>query len=120
MRRIQVIGLRYERAGSVIQCSFWADGSSDERAMWMAFLRTLSTIEAPRLIHYGSYESVFLKRMKDRYPTEHTGLLDQLMSTAVNLLAPIYTHVYSLRTPTVSKTSQVTWDSVGLNPHHLV
>ena len=32
--------------------------------------------------------------MRERYPTEHTGLLDQLISSAVNLLSPIYNQVY--------------------------
>jgi predicted RecB family nuclease len=89
-----LVGLRYESAGSVIQCSFWADDPSDESTMWTAFLRRLSTIEAPQLIHYGSYETTFLRRMKTRYATEHADLLDRLISTAVNLLSPIYTHVY--------------------------
>jgi len=87
-------GLRYESGGSVVQCSYWADDATDESKMWTAFLRTISTIEAPQLIHYGSYETHFLRRMKHRYPTEHADLVDRLISSAVNLLSVIYTHVY--------------------------
>lgn len=89
-----LVGLRYESAGSVVHCSHWADATSDESKMWTACLRTISTIDAPQLIHYGSYETHFLKRMKHRYPTEHADLVDRLISSAVNLVSPIYTHVY--------------------------
>ena len=90
-----LVGLRYESAGSTIQCSYWADDPLDERKMWTDFLCALSTIHAPRLIHYGSYETHFLRRMKNRYPSdEHAGLLAQVTSSAVNLLSLIYAHVY--------------------------
>jgi hypothetical protein len=29
----------------------------DERTMWIQCLRTLNTIDTPRLVHYGSYET---------------------------------------------------------------
>ena len=52
-------------------------------------------IASPRLIHYGSYETQFLKRMRARYPdTENASLLDDLISSALNLLSVIYAHVY--------------------------
>ncbi len=89
------IGLRFEASGEMVQRSYWADCPSDERTMWADCLRTLGTINAPRLVHYGSYETTFLRQMKKRYPDpERTALLDQLIASAVNLLSTIYSRVY--------------------------
>ena len=62
------IGLRFEAGGAIVQLSCWADGPADEGTMWTDCLRALETIEAPRLVHYGSYETTFLRQMKKRYP----------------------------------------------------
>ena len=52
-------------------------------------------IDNPRLIHYGSYETHFLKRMRTRYPDiESPSFLGHLISSALNLLSMIYAHVY--------------------------
>jgi hypothetical protein len=45
----------------------WADSIDDERRIWNDFLGVLSGIEKPVLIHYGSYETTFLKQMCQRY-----------------------------------------------------
>lgn len=89
------IGLRFEAGGAIVQLSCWADGPADEGTMWTDCLRALETIEAPRLVHYGSYETTFLRQMKKRYPNpERTALPDQLIASAVNLLSTIYARVY--------------------------
>jgi predicted RecB family nuclease len=89
------IGMRYEAAGTTLQRSFWADDPEDERMMWTECLRTLKTIDNPRLVHYGSYEITFLRQMKKRHATgEQQALLDQLIASAVNILSIIYAQVY--------------------------
>ncbi len=89
------IGLRFEAGGTMVQRSYWADNPPDEGTMWAEYLRTLGTIDAPRLIHYSSYETTFLRQMKKRYSNpEEAILLDQLMASTVNLLSTIYAHVY--------------------------
>ena len=89
------IGLRIEAGGLMTQRSYWADTPADEGRMWADCLLALSTIECPRLIHYGSYETNFLRQMKKRYPNiEQAGLLDQLMTSAVNLVSIIYPRIY--------------------------
>jgi predicted RecB family nuclease len=89
------IGLRFEAGGVTVQRSHWADGPSDEGTMWTECLRTLDGIDTPRLVHYGGYETTFLRQMKKRYPNpEWTALLDQLIGSAVNLLSTIYARVY--------------------------
>jgi predicted RecB family nuclease len=90
-----LIGLRISSAGSSVHYSFWANDPEDEQNMWADCLHRLSAIDNPRLIHYGSYETQFLKRMRTRYPNiGNPAFLEQLTKSALNLLSPIYAHVY--------------------------
>jgi len=91
-----LIGLRYEKNGSYVQQSFWADERFDEKEIWISFLKVLATIDKPQLIHYGSYETMFLKRMQKRYPDTINCFpsLDQVANEAVNLLSVIYAQIY--------------------------
>jgi predicted RecB family nuclease len=86
-----------------IHRSFWADDPSDEKSMWIRCLETLAFINRPRLIHYGSYETQFLRRMKARYSgaSMNSGLIDHLISSSVNLLSFTYAQIYF---PTYSNT----------------
>ena len=89
------IGLRFEAGGVTVKRSYWADSHLDEGTMWAECLRTLDGIDAPRLVHYGAYETTFLRQMAKRYPhPERTVLLDRLIGSAVNLLSTIYARVY--------------------------
>ena len=91
-----LIGLRIKDGDSYVQHSFWANDVSEEKKIWAAFLRTMAKIENPQLIHYGSYETIFLKRMKERYSeaVKNPAFLDQLITDAVNLLSVIYAQIY--------------------------
>ena len=91
-----LIGLRYTSGDTSMHASFWANDVSEEKEMWAAFLRALAQIDRPQLIHYGSYETLFLKRMKERYHdvVEHPAFLDQLMKESVNVLSVIYAQIY--------------------------
>ncbi|SRR5579884_87894 len=55
-----------------------------------------NSIEDPQIIHYGSYERTFLKRMKERYPEviENHVFLDHLIAESVNILSFIYARIY--------------------------
>jgi predicted RecB family nuclease len=61
-----LIGIRVQAAEGSVQHSFWADDSREEKLIWNDFLGVLSEIIDPHLIHYGSYETIFLKRMCQR------------------------------------------------------
>jgi predicted RecB family nuclease len=91
-----LIGVRIKDGDSYVHHSFWANDVSEEKKIWAAFLRTLAKMENPQLIHYGSYETIFLKRMKERYGAwgENPAFLDQLIADAVNLLSVIYAQIY--------------------------
>src|SRR5208283_5934105 len=62
-----LIGVRIGHGDSAVQHSLWADTVADEGKIWREFLALLETIEQPVLIHYGSYETTFLKAMKERH-----------------------------------------------------
>jgi predicted RecB family nuclease len=91
-----LIGLRIKSSDAYVQYSFWANELSEEKEIWAAFLQTLTTIDNPQLIHYGGYETTFLKRMQARYraAVEPPVFLDQLIAESVNVLSVIYAQIY--------------------------
>ena len=91
-----LIGLRIKSGDAYVQYAFWANELSEEQDIWVAFLQTLTRIDNPQLIHYGSYETTFLKRMQARYreAVEPPAFLDQLIAESVNVLSVIYAQIY--------------------------
>ena len=75
--------------------AFWADDEDGEKRIWNEFLDVLSAIPDPRLIHFGSYETVFLKRMSKRHggPREGSAAATAI-EHAVNLLSFVFAHIY--------------------------
>ena len=91
-----LVGLRFESDGRPAERAFWADGPEDERGMWENCLRTLKSIGNTQLVHYGAYETRFLRTMKKRYVSEpdEAEFVDRLIGSSVNLVACIYGSVY--------------------------
>lgn len=75
--------------------SLWVDTAADEKRIWSSFLSILSDIDHPVLIHYGSFETKFLKKMCDRYgaPPKDSAAAKAIASS-VNLLSLIYAQIY--------------------------
>jgi predicted RecB family nuclease len=90
-----LIGIRIQAADGSVQRSFWADDAKEEKLIWNDFLGVLSEITNPHLIHYGSYETIFLKRMCQRHggPPEGSHAATAV-DRATNLLSFIYAHIY--------------------------
>ena len=90
-----LIGIRIQAAEGSVQHSFWADDAKEEKLIWNDFLGVLSEITNPHLIHYGSYETIFLKRMCQRHggPPEGSHAATAV-DRATNLLSFIYAHIY--------------------------
>lgn len=90
-----LIGLRYQRAGRDVHEAFWADDPQDEREMWAACLRALTLLGDPVPVHFGSYETEFLKRMRTRYHegSEQADFVSQLITSSVNVLGPLHAQV---------------------------
>lgn len=90
-----LIGIRVHCAERVVHRSLWADGREDERKIWAEFLAIVTELDNPVLIHYGSFEATFLKRMCARYgePPEGSSAAKAIVSP-VNLLSVIFAHIY--------------------------
>jgi len=90
-----LIGVRIGNGASAIQHSLWADSMEDEKKIWREFLGILDSVEKPVLIHYGSYETIFLRRMSDRHGKPPTrSIPDATFERAVNLLSVVFAQVY--------------------------
>jgi predicted RecB family nuclease len=90
-----LIGVRIGNGASAVQHSLWADSAQDEKRIWREFLGILDGVENPVLIHYGSYETIFLRRMGDRHGKPPTrSIPDATFERAVNLLSVVFAQVY--------------------------
>ena len=90
-----LIGLSIRNSNSLVQHSLWADSQKDEETIWNNFLAILASIEKPIIVHYGSYESSFLKRMNERYGGLPEGSAsDKAIKESINLLTVIYSQIY--------------------------
>jgi predicted RecB family nuclease len=90
-----LIGVRVGASHDAVQYSFWAADEKAEKHMWQEFLDVLSATPEPRLIHYGNYETVFLKRMRERHGGPREGsAAATAVERAVNLLSFIFARVY--------------------------
>ena len=90
-----LIGVRIVTSGTARQYSFWANAVEEERANWNELLRILDTVANPMLIHYGSYETTFLRRMCDRYGEPPDGsAIASAIGSAVNLVSVTFAQVY--------------------------
>jgi predicted RecB family nuclease len=90
-----LIGIRFWTDRRAIQHSLWAADEYDEERIWREFLGILSGIDKPVLIHYGRFETIFLKRMRQKYGDLVEGSpLAGVISSAVNLLSVMFAKVY--------------------------
>src|SRR5712691_6164260 len=90
-----LIGVRIGNGASAVQHSLWADSVEDEGRIWRELLGILETVEKPVLVHYGSYETTFLRRMSERHGKPLKGsIVAATIEAAVNLLSVIFAQVY--------------------------
>jgi predicted RecB family nuclease len=88
-----LIGLTVVEGESRRRLNFWADGETDEASIWAAFLAAMLPLGDFVLLHYGGYESKFLKEMAGRHGGD-AGLLARIKSSSINVLSLIYSRVY--------------------------
>ncbi len=90
-----LIGVRVKAGNSIAQHSLWADRPSDEGRIWQEFLLRLAKVQNPVLVHYGSFESIFLKRMRERHGVSLDGFgTTKALESPVNLLSVIFGQIY--------------------------
>jgi predicted RecB family nuclease len=90
-----LIGVRVGNGESAIQHSLWADKTEDEQRIWTEFLTIIKAVARPVLIHYGSYETTFLKNMIERngHPAGD-GAMVGVIKSSVNLISTTFAQVY--------------------------
>ena len=90
-----LVGMRVEGPDGTEHRALWADSPADEKRIWVEFLGILSGTDRPTLLHYGSFEKTFLKKMCERYggPPEPSATATAIASST-NLLAVIYAQIY--------------------------
>jgi predicted RecB family nuclease len=90
-----LIGARVGTDDGGVQHSFWADNPDQENRIWKEFLGVLSAIPNPRLIHYGKYETGFLKRMQERHGGPHeNSAAATAIKNVTNLVSFVFAKVY--------------------------
>jgi predicted RecB family nuclease len=90
-----LIGVRVGTGKGAVQHALWADRADEESAIWNDFLGIVSEIPNPVLIHYGSYETIFLKRMRERHGGPSDGSAAAIaIENATNLLSFVYAQIY--------------------------
>src|SRR5262249_52666276 len=61
---VYLLGMLVVESGSESWHSFWADSKDDERTIFQQMLEIISKYDDFTIVHYGSYETSFLKRMQ--------------------------------------------------------
>jgi predicted RecB family nuclease len=90
-----LIGLRIGNGNSAVQHSLWADSVEDEAKIWWEFLTILESIKKPVLIHYGSYERTFFKKLSERHGSpRQDSVAMRAVDSATNLLSVVFAQIY--------------------------
>jgi predicted RecB family nuclease len=74
--------------------AFWADQKSDEPIIFTQFAEAVCQLADFRILHYGGYETVALRRMKARLPECLHPKIDAILERATNVLSVIHPHIY--------------------------
>jgi predicted RecB family nuclease len=72
--------------------SFWADNPSQETQAFQQFLALLNGLDDFCIYHYGSYESMFLKRMRKQARKKMA--VDKAIAASLNILSLLRSNVY--------------------------
>jgi predicted RecB family nuclease len=89
-----LIGALVVSEGKEIFHSFWADHESQEPDIFSQFVEAVCQLADFRLLHFGGYETVALKRMKAKLPEFLHAKIDAIIERATNVLAVIHPHIY--------------------------
>jgi predicted RecB family nuclease len=85
-----LIGLRIGGGEATVQHSLWANTIEEEGKIWREFLAILETVEKPVLIHYGSYETTFVRSMRKRHGSAEADIAAKALDAMVNALSFIF------------------------------
>src|SRR5260370_27765660 len=86
---------RFKTGDCVVTHSLWGDSLSNEGSIWRELLSKLIEVENAVLIHYGGFETVFLKRMCQRYGAPPSGSrAAKALESPINLVSVIFGQIY--------------------------
>jgi predicted RecB family nuclease len=89
-----LIGTLFVSEGQETFRAFWADEESDEPGIFTQFVEAVCLVPLFRVLHFGAYETVALKRMKAKMPEHLHPKIDFILEHATNVLSVIHPHVY--------------------------
>ncbi|MFC1509059.1 TM0106 family RecB-like putative nuclease [Candidatus Omnitrophota bacterium] len=90
-----LIGMVIIQNGIETRESFWADDSAGkEELIFTQFLKRLDQYDEFSLFHYGSYETKFFKKMKNRIEERYIGIYEKIIKNSINILSLIYSNIY--------------------------
>jgi hypothetical protein len=89
-----LIGALVVSEGQEIFHSFWADQASEEPERFADFAEAVCQMEDFRVLHFGDYDIVALRRMKARLPKTLRPRFDAILERATNVLSVIHPHIY--------------------------
>jgi predicted RecB family nuclease len=74
--------------------SFWAEEKSDEPNIFAQFVEIVSALPDFRIYHFGNYETIALKRAKQKLPEHLRPKVDMSLKRSVNVLSVVHPHIY--------------------------
>ena len=89
---VYLLGVTIDHEGKQQSYHFWADEERDEHLLFESFLDIVRSYDRFTVFYYGSYETAFLKRMKNQ--SSDIPLVDKLLANSLNVLSSIYSSIY--------------------------
>lgn len=91
-----LIGIRIPTpSNGIVWHSLWANKPDDQERIWNEFIKILSGVDNPIIIHYGKFEMTALRKMSQLYgaPLSDSSA-GKAISSSINLLGYIYGRIY--------------------------
>jgi predicted RecB family nuclease len=74
--------------------SFWSDRTTEESQAFSQFVDAIGQLDDYRVLHFGDYEIIALRRMKSQLPERLHPKIDAILERATNVLSVIHPHIY--------------------------
>jgi predicted RecB family nuclease len=87
-----LLGMIVDDRGTETRYSLWADFPADEELIFRQMLEITSRYDEFSLIHFGSYEAAYFRRMKKVFAGHPT--LTNVTERSFNVLPLLYSHIY--------------------------
>jgi predicted RecB family nuclease len=89
-----LIGALFVINGQETFHSFWADNALDEAKIFTQFVDTVCQLPEFDIFHFGSYETIALRRAKQKLPDFLKPKIDLILGRSANVLSVVYPYVY--------------------------